>query len=67
MKLSEDEKQSILEEFRDPKLREDFIPAASRLPQLSLSEYLDFLTAISKMGEQKNELRKMIPHHHIII
>ena len=65
MKLSNEEKESILEESRDPKRRED-LQRKSKPRKMSLSEYMDFLSLFSELNRGKASFSPSVPYHKVV-
>lgn len=51
MHLSDEDKRSILEESRDIAFQKDLKSISGNAKKMSLLEYLDFLTTVSKIGQ----------------
>ena len=61
MRLSDEEKKSILEEASDRKLQDDLrLPGKSR--KMSLAEYLEFLAILWKSAPRRSQSDNFIPY-----
>lgn len=66
MKLSSEEKESILEENQNLSLQMDLKDMEKELPKLTFRQYLDFLNFVSKSNPEKERMRQF-PHFHKVI
>ncbi len=54
MKLTNEEKRSILEEIHNKSLQEDIRSISGRSKRMNLEEYLNFLTALSNLSPKRS-------------
>ena len=66
MRLSDEDKRSILEESSDARFQEELKLLSAKIRRLTVEEYLDFLGTVSRFAPHPVRRQDLIVYHKVI-